>query len=186
MRYQIGVIGSAEDFSPEVADKARHVGRAIADYNCTLITGAAIGLPYEAILGARERRGLTIGIAPAMNEDEQLKKFKFKPDYFRNFDVMIYTGSGYKGRNVVNMRSCHGVVLVAGGIGSLNEVTTAYGEGKLIAVLKGTGGLADELENIFTKLRTKVGQGEVIYHTEPEELVSKLVIKLNKTKKIPQ
>jgi uncharacterized protein (TIGR00725 family) len=58
-------------------------------------------------------------------------------------DVVIYTGFGLKGRNVICVRSSDIVIIIAGSMGTLNEFTIAYDEGKIIGVLTGTGGIAD-------------------------------------------
>ena len=70
-------------------------------------------------------------------------------------DVVIYTGFGYKGRNVVNIRSSDIVVILRGSIGTLNEFTIAYDEGKIIGILEGTGGVADQVREIVHALAKK-------------------------------
>ena len=59
-------------------------------------------------------------------------------------DLIVYTGFGLKGRNVVLVRTCDIVLFIAGSMGSLNEFTIAHDEGKVIGCLTGTGGVADE------------------------------------------
>jgi len=52
MRYKIGVIGSATgNLVNELTPIARNIGRGIAQYEDILMTGAGLGLPYEAVLG---------------------------------------------------------------------------------------------------------------------------------------
>ena len=72
-------------------------------------------------------------------------------------DAIIYTGFGLKGRNVVLVRSCDVVLFISGSIGSLNEFTIAYDEGKVIGCLTGTGGVADEAKRIVERLQKKIG-----------------------------
>ena len=53
------------------------------------------------------------------------------------------------------------MILVAGGIGTLNEFTIAYDEGKVIGLLHGTGGAADMAQ---TLLDTKQSLGALRNH----------------------
>ena len=50
----VGVMGSAGgDLKQEVRDKVKELGREIARRGYVLITGAAPGLPHDAVLGAK-------------------------------------------------------------------------------------------------------------------------------------
>ena len=87
-------------------------------------------------------------------------------------DVIIYTGFGLKGRNVINVRSADIVVLFGGATGTLNEFTIAYDEGKIIGVLEGTGGVANHIREIIDFCK-KPTQGMVVFDKEPEMLIRK-------------
>ena len=63
---KIGVYGSASgELSDETKEKAREIGRQIAKKGHIVVTGACLGLPYEAVLGAYEVGGKCIGYSPA-------------------------------------------------------------------------------------------------------------------------
>ena len=171
MKPKIGVIGSAAgDITEELKEKAREIGIEIARYGCILLTGATTGLSYEAVKGAKEYDGLVVGISPASNLREHVESYKLPTEHF---DVIIFTGFGYKGRNVVTIRSSDGVIAISGRIGTLNELTIAYDEGKVIGVLKGSGGVCDSFEEIV-KTTGKKG-GVIISEEEPKTLVKKLI-----------
>ena len=68
-------------------------------------------------------------------------------------DVIVYTGFGYKGRNVINIRSSDIVLFFGGATGTLNEFTIAYDEGKIIGVLEGSGGVAEHIREIIRILQ---------------------------------
>src|SRR5207237_1493907 len=93
---------------------------------------------------------LHIGISPAHDEREHVERYALPTDAC---DAIVYTGFGLKGRNVVLVRSCDVVLFIAGSIGSLNEFTIAYDEGKVIGCLTGTGGVADEAQQIVARLQ---------------------------------
>jgi len=75
-----------------------------------------------------------------------------------------------KGRNVVLVRSCDVVVFIAGSIGSLNEFTIAYDEGKVIGCLSGTGGVADELKRLVERFQ-KPTKARICYDDDPGSLI---------------
>ena len=85
-------------------------------------------------------------------------------------DVIVYTGFGYKGRNVINIRSADIVIIFGGATGTLNEFTIAYDEGKIIGVLEGSGGVADHIREIID-FCNKPSRGVVLFDNNPETLV---------------
>ena len=79
-------------------------------------------------------------------ESEHVERYQLPTDAC---DLIVYTGFGLKGRNVVLVRSCEIVIFIAGAMGSLNEFTIAHDEGKIIGCLTGTGGVADEADYLL-------------------------------------
>ena len=172
MKLKIGVMGSATGFlSKGQRSLAFELGRAIAECDCVTITGACPGLPLEAAKGATAGGGLVVGISPALSEWEHVYKYDSPLECH---DVLIYTGSGLMGREVVNIRSSDVVVIIGGRSGTLGEFSIAYDEGKLIGVLLGSGGITSEIETIVRIIRKKTG-ARLIYGDDPHELVRKLV-----------
>jgi len=170
MEKKIGVIGSGVKGGPsELVYKARSIGREIAACNDYLITGAGLGLPYEAVIGAKEMHGFTVGVSPAHNLKEHMEKYLFPAEHF---DLLVYTGAGLKGRNVIMVRTCDAVVSISGRIGTLNELTIAYDEGKPIGLLRQTGGVSDEFEQLAERLG-KMG-GKIISDENPKSIIKRL------------
>jgi len=127
-------------------------------------------LPFEATMGAKESGGTTVGVSPAINFKEHVEDYKYPSDVF---DSLIFTGSGYKGRNVTLVRSCDAVISVQGMIGTLNELTIAYDEKKIVGLLLGTGGASD----LFLDVLRKMGKSHdnVISSDDPIILVEKII-----------
>src|SRR2546430_8488634 len=140
MKLKVGVMGSAEE-AAALGEKAQALGKAIAGRDVILLTGATTGLVYATGKTAHDAGALHIGVSPASNEREHIERYGLPTDAC---DALIYTGFGLKGRNVVLVRSCDVALFISGSIGSLNELTMPYHEGKLIGGLTGTGGVADE------------------------------------------
>ena len=172
VQIRVGVMGSAgEPLEPTVASLCRGLGRAIAERGCCLLTGACPGLPHEAVLGAKEVGGHVVGISPASSLREHVEAFDSP---YREYDVLIFTGLGLMGRELVNIRSSDIVVVMGGRSGTLGEFAIAYEEGKLIGVLTGTGGITDALQAVEASLRKATG-AEVLYDAQPVQLVDRLL-----------
>jgi uncharacterized protein (TIGR00725 family) len=168
-RIKVGVMGSAEEAaSSEISEIAQALALEIARHNLILLTGATTGLIHLIGKTAREAGAFHIGISPAANEREHVEQY-FLPT--EACDAIVYTGFGLKGRNVVLVRSCDVVLFVAGSIGSLNEFTIAYDEGKTIGCLIGTGGVADEVMKIVNKFQ-KPTKARIFYDKNPKNLIS--------------
>src|SRR5665648_1161283 len=169
---QFGVMGAASGYlSEEVREQAYLVGKAIAEREMVLITGAAPGLPYESARGIHAGGGISVGISPALSLDEHRYVYDSPADVF---DVMIYTGSGLMGREIVNIRSTDVVILIGGHSGTLGEFAIAYDEGKLIGILQGTGGIADIVPELVTAIDKETGSS-IIYDPDPSRLIDRAV-----------
>ena len=158
-RPKIGVMGSASDtLLPgeliRLADLADRMGASIAARDCVCVTGATTGLPELVSRAVRNHGGMTIGISPATSMDDHVRRYRLPPDCA---DIIIFTGFGLKGRNVINIRSSDIVIIFGGAMGALNEFTIAYDEAKIIGVLEGSGGIADHIRAIigFTNKPTR-------------------------------
>lgn len=168
-RAAIGVMGSSNSSinNSEVDSLAGRLGEAIAARGCLVVTGATTGLPYKVAKSARARGAFSVGVSPAISHEEHVGRYGLPTD---SSDVIIYTGFGLKGRNVVNVRSSDIVLIIGGGIGTLNEFTIAFDEGKIIGVLEGSGGIADDIRKI-AQYSSKNVDPDVIFENEPELLI---------------
>jgi uncharacterized protein (TIGR00725 family) len=171
-QIRIGVMGSAAtDFESEIAQTCQRLGRAIAEQGCCLVTGACPGLPHEAVLGVKEVGGHVIGISPGVSLKEHVETFASP---YEEYDVLIYTGLGLMGRELINIRTSDIVVVTGGRCGTLGEFSIAYEEGKLIGVLTGTGGITSVLADVERSLGKATG-AEVVYDADPKQLIAKLL-----------
>lgn len=160
--FAIAVCGSAGGvFSKEISARAKDVGSSIAKHGYTLFTGATTGYTLDAIGGAHHAGGITVGISPAENLEDQQKRFE--PIDPSLYTVIIYTGVGYKMRDVVLIRSVDAAIFIGGGIGTLLELAVAIDLHKVIGILDESGGA--------TELREKIAQ--ISHRTKPEYLVEK-------------
>ena len=172
MRLKIGVMGGATGaMTSDILEKSHALGRTIARSGCILVTGGCPGLPLASACGAKEEGGFVVGISPGLSLDEHVHKYGSPTEFH---DVLIFTGSGLMGREVVNIRSSDIVVIVGGRSGTLGELAISYDEGKLIGVLTGTGGISDLVKEILAACAKDTG-ARVIYDTEPARLIAELL-----------
>src|SRR5437870_13710205 len=139
--YLIAVIGKSDKDpgdrpSPEALRAAEIVGANVAGAGAILITGGLSGVMEAASRGAKRANGLVIGMLPGFN----------KEDANPYVDVVLTTGMGWM-RNTLVVRAADAVIMISGGIGTLNELTVAY-EDKPTVVLGGTGGWSDRIRAI--------------------------------------
>jgi uncharacterized protein (TIGR00725 family) len=180
MLKKIGVMGSADDALPDgVADalrwKAEALGQAIAGVeDAALMTGATTGLVYLVGKSASASGALHIGVSPAANRQEHTSLYELPVDAC---DLIIYTGFGLKGRNVVLVRSCDIVLFIAGSMGALNEFTIAYDEGKIIGCLTGTGGVADEAARLLQTFPKRT-EARIFQDSDPAKLLTSCLASL--------
>ena len=180
MKYKIAISGAAQisHCCKDIEKISKEVGREIARQKCVLITGATTGVPYFAALGCEEAGGFNVGFSPATSEFAHLKTYKLPVE---PFDVMIYTGADYAGRNVIMTKSADGIIIICGRMGTLHEFVTAFEIQKPIAVLEKTGGIADKIRQIATGPHR--GEKKIIYEKDPKKLVEKLIAQIKKEKK---
>ena len=173
----IGVMGASSNDGLLVGEASRlqtlaeDLGAAIATAGCILITGATTGLPAFVAQAFRKHGGLALGISPAENRHEHIARYGLPKD---GADVIVYTGFGYKGRNVINIRSSDIVLMISGATGTLNEFTIAYDEGKIIGVLESSGGIAAHLREVIDYCQ-KPTTGVVYFDNDPQALVARCV-----------
>jgi uncharacterized protein (TIGR00725 family) len=171
---KVGVMGSANDtlsdgVAAEVRAKSVALGQAIAQADdLVLLTGATTGLPYLVGRAAHEAGALHIGISPGASARDHTTTYGLPTDAC---DVLIYTGFGLKGRNVVLVRSCDIVLFIGGSMGSLNEFTIAYDEGRIIGCLTGTGGVADSAAQLM-QMFPKRTAARVFFDDDPARLIA--------------
>ncbi|MBI4137863.1 MAG: LOG family protein [Candidatus Sungbacteria bacterium] len=179
LKYKFCISGAAETghCAPDALEKTKELGREIIRRGAVLVTGATTGAPYWAAIGAKEVNGFVIGVSPASSEIEHVKKYELPLDYH---DIIIYTGFGYSGRNLLLTRSSDAIFVSCGRMGTLNEFTIAFEDEKVIGILTGTGGMADELKELLTKAHK--GMGKVAFDSDPGALVGKVIEMVKKEK----
>ena len=179
MKFKICVSGAAETghCGAEAMETAKELGREIVGHNAILINGATTGFPLWAARGAKEEGGFVIGVSPASSEKEHIEKYNLPVEYT---DMIIYTGFGYSGRNLLLTRSSDGIIVGCGRMGTLNEFTIAFEDDKPIGVLEGDWETHEVIKLVVEKSRR--GPGKIAYDRDPRKLVEKIIELIKKEK----
>lgn len=174
--YSICVSGASDGTTVSADAKlAQELGIAIAKSGQTLTTGATVGLPYFAAMGATKAGGKSIGFSPAVSLREHLRKYRLP---YQCYDFINFTGLNYVGRDLYLVQSSDAVITIGGRFGSLHEFTSALEAHKICGVLSGSGGTADSIPALIKTLDRTVSD-LVIYSSDPDELVAKVIAKLD-------
>jgi uncharacterized protein (TIGR00725 family) len=178
-QIKICVSGAAETghCGPDALEKAKELGREIVRQGAILVTGATTGFPLWTAMGAKEAGGISIGISPAASEKEHVEVYKLPIDYM---DLVIYTGFGYSGRDLLLTRCSDAVVCGCGRIGTIHEFTVAFEEGKPIGIFEGGWEMGAELEEILEKgHRPNV---KIARNPDPKKLLEDVIALVKKDK----
>ena len=166
-RTQIAVIGYNGDRCTEAARSlAYEVGKEIAKAGAVLVCGGLGGVMEAACKGARENGGMTVGIIPQ-------EEFSFANEYC---DIVICTGIGFA-RDFVVASSADGMIAVAGGVGTLIELSVGYMMKKPMAAIAGSGGTADQYGGKYLDERKRV---PIMSARDPAEAVALVLEKARK------
>ena len=155
----------------------KELGREIVRQGAAIVTGATTGMPMYAAVGAKEEGGLSIGLSPAATEREHLEVYKLPLDYM---DIIIYTGFGFPGRDLLLTRSSDTVILSCGRIGTIHEFTIAYEDRKPIGILEGCWETDEVLKHMIDASNRPMEK--VIFDSDPKALVERLLEMVKKDK----
>jgi len=172
LKAKICVSGAAETghCGPGALEIGKELGREVVRQGAVLVTGATTGFPLWSAAGAKEAGGVSIGLSPASTEREHVEVYGLPLDYL---DLIIYTGFGYSGRNLLLTRTSDAVIVGCGRIGTINEFTIAYEDGKPVGVLEGEWATDEVLKEMMDKSHRQ--NDKVIFDSDPKRLVSRLL-----------
>lgn len=179
LKLKLCISGAAETnhCGENALEKAKELGREIVRQGAVLVTGATTGFPLWGAIGAKEEGGISIGLSPGETEKEHVEKYGLPLDYL---DLIIYTGFGYSGRNLLLTRSSDAVFVGCGRMGTLNEFTIAFEDNKPIGILEGDWE-TDELIKLMIE-KSHRGSDNIVFDSDPKRLVQKVIELVNKVK----
>ena len=181
----VGFMGSAgnetdksgKQFVPteEHKELGENMGKMVADRNCILSNGAAWGLPYFPIRGAKNNEGYTLGISPYQD-----KKSHEKRNPIKHLDLVLYAGVDFEEqpsfkfilRDAINTLYPDVVISMGGRYGTLDEDSQVIEQGGIFIPLRGSGGATDLLIDSIENKRIEKDTGAKIIIPPDQSLKS--------------
>jgi uncharacterized protein (TIGR00725 family) len=152
-------------------DMAEKLGTEIANHGCIATSSAVAGFPMWAAKGAKKAGGMTVGFSPATNLYEHENVYRLPTD---NLDVIVYTGFGYAGSDLLLMRSSDAIIFGCGRIGTIHEFTVAFQERKPIGILEGKWDTVELLKDIMSR-DIERPHDNIVFDKDPNRLVEQLI-----------
>lgn len=179
LQVKIGISGAAETghCGIDSYDKALELGREIARQGAVLVTGATTGFPLWVAMGAKEEKGTVIGLSPASNEKEHVETYNLPIEYH---DLIVYTGFGFPGRDLIFTRSSDAMLFGCGRVGTIHEFTIAFEDQKPIGVFEGDWKTDEVIKNILENGHRP--NDRIIFDTNPKSLVQQVLAMVHKDK----
>lgn len=157
-------------------EKAEAVGREVATHGSALLVGGGTGFPLWAAKGAREAGGYVIGFSPAANINEHHEVYRLPSDHA---DLIVYTGFGLAGCDLLLMRSSDAVIFGCGRVGTIHEFTIAFQEQKPIGILQGSWDTDELIRDIIKRDITR-DHDYIVFDTDPRRLVEQVLALVRK------
>ncbi len=177
LQVKIGISGAAETghCGIDAYDKALELGHEVAREGAVLITGATTGFPLWVAKGVKEEGGMVIGFSPANSEKEHVEAYNLPLEFH---DLIVYTGFGYPGRDLIFTRSCDAMLFGCGRIGTIHEFTIAFEDKKPIGIFEG-----DWQTDLVIKDILEHGHrpnDKIVFNESPKVLVQAMIAMVHK------
>ncbi len=177
MDTRIAIFSSASgSIAQATRELARRIGVYCAERNLCIVTGGSVGLPAEVVCSSRERGGLTEAFFPDGDEQKHnLNLHIHRNDSLKNYSVKHFY-DGFSMRSAAMLKSVDGALVFHGGIGTLSEFCLAVEEGIKVAVIVGTGGVADRLPKIIKLTNREIPQDQILFGSDYKKAIDFLVV----------
>lgn len=187
LKIKLAVSGTADTahlVDTNAFEVCKEIGAEISRQGAITITGATTGVPLWSARGAKEAGGISVGLSPASGPREHVNLYGLPLEYM---DLIIYTGFGYVGRDMLMTRTSDGVIIGPGRVGTIHEFTVAFEDQKPIGVLEGDGwDTHDTIKMIIERSHRKEHNKNIVFDSNPKDLVAKLIELIHAEKKFEE
>lgn len=169
---KIGVAGATNigHCGADALDIGQELGREIVRHGAMVLTGATTGFPLWVAQGVKDEGGMNIGFSPAATQKEHSEVYRLPVGFM---DVIVYTGFGYVGRDLLFTRSSDALILGCGQIGTIHAFSIAFQDKKPIGVLEGPWKVDDTVRSLLET--DKEASKMVVFDKDPKRLLEKVL-----------
>lgn len=146
-RPLVGIISSAVNIEASKLKQFEALGKTLANNNINIATGASIGIAHAIGTTAKKFGSRLIGFSPDGDSLFHSRRIDNAPVH--DFDSIHFNGKGFTSRSLEFIKSVDALIMISGRMGTLSEFTIAFEEGVPTFVVKGFGGISDQIESII-------------------------------------
>lgn len=156
----------------DALEKAQALGKHIAEAGAITTVPATTGFPFWVAKGAQKNNGQVVGFSPAANEQEHHQVYKLPTEYL---DIIVYSGFGYAGSDLLLSRSSDAIIFGYGGIETVHEFWVAFQEEKPIGILRGEWDTDEILYALLKDHEASFDHHRIIFDDDPKRLVEQVI-----------
>ena len=113
---------------------------------------------------------MVVGISPASTEKEHVEMYNLPVEYH---DLIMYTGFGFPGRDLIFTRSADAMLFGCGRIGTIHEFTIAFEDKKPIGIFEGDWQTDEVIRDIIKNGHRP--NGHIVFDANPKALVERII-----------
>lgn len=154
---KIGIFGRTEIDNKNILKKSQEIGKLIASFGYTIITGGVEGYPHVVALSSLENGGKVISYAAGLKIEDHKK--------YHNTDLSKYTKVVFQKKTykkkisaidnyLRSLDMCLDVdkaIVIGGRVGTMYELTILSAMNKDVFILSGSGGISGKTAKNFIK-----------------------------------
>jgi hypothetical protein len=160
----------------EALQLGQKIGESLAQHGCTVACGAVTGFPLWVAKGVQRSGGSVVAFSPAASYQEHKNVYRL-PEPNDYFNLVVYTGFGFSGSDLLMTRSSDAVIFGCGRTGTVHDFSLAFAEGKVIGVLEGDWQTDDLIREILKADVTRSHES-IVFDSDPVRLVDQVVKKI--------
>ncbi len=152
-------------------ENAFRLGKYLIRYGANVLIPTLPGFHLWVAKGVKEEGSSVIAFSPAASFREHLEIYKLP---IRYMDIIIYSGFGFSGNDVLLSRSADASIFVYGGVEAVHEFWLASRERKVIGILKSE---FKEDDFFFHTIQndSRFDERNVFFANNPEKMAKEII-----------